>query len=97
MDNNAGVKVLSTIKKDEAAFYLSELARGLLKNRASLRVGNRDLVLPTLDAIQMEMKTLDKDEQYGVDIRLSWRKPPLDIGFGRANVHPVAGKQDGLI
>ena len=33
MGDNGKVKILSTIKKDEAAFYLSELARGLLKNR----------------------------------------------------------------
>lgn len=61
-------KFLSTIKKDEAAFYLSELARGLLKNRVSLRIGERDLVMTTFDCIRMEMKALDKDERFAVDI-----------------------------
>lgn len=72
MSDNGKVKFLSTIKKDEAAFYLSELARGLLKNRVSLRVGKRNLVMATFDSIRVEMKALDKDERYAVDIHLSW-------------------------
>jgi amphi-Trp domain-containing protein len=97
MGNNGKVKFLSTSKKDEAAFYLSELARGLLKNRVSLRVGDREIVLPTFDSIQMEMKTLDKDERYAVDIHLSWRKPLLGIYVERTDAHPVVGKRDELI
>ena len=75
MGDNGKVKVLSTIKNDEAAFYLIELARGLLKDRVSLRIGESNLVLATFDSIQMEMKALDRDERCAVDIHLSWRKP----------------------
>jgi amphi-Trp domain-containing protein len=85
MGDSQKVKCLSTIKKDEAAFYLSELARGLLKNRVSLRVGERNLVMAAFDPIRMDMKALDEDERYAVDIHLSWRKPPPDIPVGGAN------------
>ena len=89
MGDNGKVKFLSTIKKDEAAFYLSELARGLLKNRVSLRVGECNLVMAAFDSIRMEMKTLDKDERYAVDIHLSWQKPASSFSIGGADDHPL--------
>ena len=85
MGDNGKVKILSTFKKDEAAFYLAELARGLLKNRVSLRVGERNLVMAAFDQIRMEMKAFDKNERYAVDIRLSWNKPLPDITAVGAN------------
>ena len=89
MGDNGKVKFLSTIKKDEAAFYLSELARGLLKNRVSLRVGECNLVMATFDSIRMEMKALDKDERYAVDIHLSWQKPASSFSIGGADGRPL--------
>jgi amphi-Trp domain-containing protein len=96
MGDSQKVKFLSTIKKDEAAFYLSELAKGLLKNRVNIRVGDRRLVMATFDSIHLEMKALDKDERYAIDIRLSWRKPSLGISVGRTDSHPVLGKREEL-
>ncbi len=93
MANTQKVKFLSTVKKDEAAFYLSELAKGLLKNRVSIRVGDRSLVMATFDSIHLEMKALDKQEQYAVDIRISWRKPAPSITVGGADGHPVEGER----
>lgn len=92
MSDNGKVKFLSTIKKDEAAFYLSELARGLLKNRVSLRVGERNLVMATFDSIRVEMKALDKDERYAVDIHLSWQKPAPSFSIEGADGHPLRSR-----
>jgi amphi-Trp domain-containing protein len=96
MGDSQKVKFLSTVKKDEAAFYLSELARGLLKNRISIRVGQRDLVLTTFDSIHLEMNALERGERNSVDIHLSWRKPPLGIVVGRTDGHPTLGKGEEL-
>jgi amphi-Trp domain-containing protein len=74
MGDSQKVNRLSTIKKDEAAFYLSELARGLLKNRISIPVGERNLIA-TFDSIRLEMNALEKGERNSVDIHLSWRTP----------------------
>lgn len=67
-------RVLSTVKKDEAAFYLNELARGLLKDRVSIRVGDQTLVFDTFETIRLEMMASEKKRQYAVEIRLAWRK-----------------------
>ncbi len=96
MRDNGKVKLFSTIKKDEAAFYLSELARGLLKNRVSLRVGEGNLVMAAFDPIQMEMRALDKNERYAVDIRLSWQKPAPSFNIEAANGHSLQGTSTEL-
>ena len=82
-------RFLSTMKKDEAAFYLSELARGLLKDRISLRVVERNLVMAAFDAVHLEMKALDRDGRHAIEIRLSWRtSPPPAPGGGGDGCFP---------
>jgi len=75
MIEKSKTKVLSTVKKDEAAFYLNELARGLLKDRVSIRVGDQCLVFDTFETIHLEMVASEKKRQYAIEIRLAWRKP----------------------
>lgn len=87
MGESQKVKCLSTVKKDEAAFYLSELARGLLKNQISIPVGERNLIT-TFDSIHLEVNAREKGERNSVDIHLSWRKPPPGIAIGGAHGHP---------
>ncbi len=89
MTGNGKVKLFSTIKKDEAAFHLSELARGLLRNRISIRVGERNLVMATFDSIRLEMKASDKNERHTVEIQLSWPKAPSALTAGIGDGHPV--------
>jgi amphi-Trp domain-containing protein len=76
------IKYLSTNKKDEAAFYLSELARGLLRNRIRICLGERTLVMTSFDWIHLEIQALEKEDGTAVDIHLSWRKAPPGIAAG---------------
>jgi amphi-Trp domain-containing protein len=92
MSENGKVKFLSTIKKDEAAFYLSELAKGLLRNWISIPVGKRNLVMAIFDSIRLEMKAYDTGDRYAIDIRLSWRKRPPGMAIGSPDGDPMLGK-----
>jgi amphi-Trp domain-containing protein len=83
-------RVLSTVKKDEAAFYLNELARGLLKDRVSIRVGDQTLVFDTFETIRLEMMASEKKRQYAVEIRLAWRKTAEAAPTDLPDRHPVA-------
>lgn len=67
-------RVLSTVKKDEAAFYLNELARGLLKDRIHIRAGDQSVVFETFDTIHLELMASERRRQYAVEIRLKWCK-----------------------
>jgi amphi-Trp domain-containing protein len=93
MKGNGKVKLLSTLSKDEAAFHLSELARGLLRNRISIPVGERNLLMAIFDSIRLEMKAYDTGDRYAIDIRLSWRKRPPGIAIVSPDGDPIQGKR----
>jgi len=84
------VRYLSTAKRDEAGFYLRELARGLLRDRIHLRVGAKELVVSAFEAIRMEIAAREGTEQVEMEIRLSWRKGrPLLASSGCAAPRPA--------
>ena len=87
------VRYLSTMKRDEAGFYLRELARGLLRDRIHLRVGAKELVVSAFEAVRMEIAAQEGTEQVEMQIRLSWRKgtPALAVR-GRASPRPAAAE-----
>ena len=89
------IRLLSTAKKDEAAFYLNELARGLLKDRVSIRLGDTSVLLDTFEAIHLRMEASEKNAEYAVSIRLVWRKPSTGVTFGlpRGPLGPEAAKE----
>jgi amphi-Trp domain-containing protein len=93
MKGNGKVKLFATIKKDEAAFHLSELAKGLLRNRISIPVGERNLIMATFDSVRLEMKAHDTEDRFAIDIRLSWRKRPPGFAIGSPVGDPTQGQR----
>ena len=89
MAGTAKVKLLSTISKDEAAFYLSELARGLLRNRVSIPVWDRQPAPRVFETLQLEIEAHERHEDCAVDIRLSWRvaRPDIPVAVGPNTSH----------
>jgi amphi-Trp domain-containing protein len=89
MAGTAKVKLLSTMSKDEAAFYLSELARGLLRNRVSIPVWDRHPAPRVFETLQLEIEAHERHEECAVDIRLSWRaaSPDIPVTLGHNTSH----------
>lgn len=89
MAGTAKVKLLSTMSKDEAAFYLSELARGLLRNRVSIPVWGRHPTPRVFETLHLEIEAHEKNEDCAVDIRLSWRvgSPDIPAALGHDTLH----------
>jgi hypothetical protein len=92
MAGTAKVKLLSTMSKDEAAFYLSELARGLLRNRVSIPVWDRQPAPRVFETLQLEIEAHERHEDCAVDIRLSWRvaRPDIPVTLGPNTSHAGA-------
>ena len=93
MAGTTRVKLLSTMSKDEAAFYLSKLARGLLRNRVSIPVWDRHPALRVFETLQLEIEAHERHEDCAVDIRLSWRvaRPDIPVTVGHST-SPVGAK-----
>jgi hypothetical protein len=78
----------STLRKDEAAFYLSELAKGVLRDRVTVPVNGCASSTVIFDAMRLEMKVHEREERWSVEIRLSWSKPMADRTAGHRNQNP---------
>jgi hypothetical protein len=73
MAESKSLTLLSTGKKDEAAFYLSELARGLLKDHVALRMRDTWEIRSAFDSMQVDLHALENCRNCTLAIRLSWR------------------------
>jgi amphi-Trp domain-containing protein len=77
-------KPFCTLRKDEAAFYLNELAKGLLRNRISVPLRGSSRLMAPFESIQLEITVAEGEGRCQVQIQLSWAKsmPPATIGAG---------------
>ena len=75
-------------RRDAAAFYLSELAKGVLAGELTVAAGDRRLVLVAAEFVVLEFEVKQKKRGNHVSIKLRWPKRPLirvAAGGGRNN------------
>jgi amphi-Trp domain-containing protein len=70
-------------RRDAAAFYLSQLAKGVLAGEMSVGTGERPMALATSEFVILEIEVKQKKRANHVAIKLRWPKRPL-IRVGRA-------------
>lgn len=76
------LKSFCTLRKDEAAFYLNELAKGLLKNRVTVPVNDCARLMTAFGTFRLDMKVGEREDRCQLDIRLSWSKPAPGVAIG---------------
>lgn len=64
-------------RRDAAAFYLSELARGVLAGELTFVAGEQQTSIATAEFLVLEIEFKPKRRVTRVDIRLQWPKRPL--------------------
>ena len=64
-------------RRDAAAFYLTELARGFLAGELSIGQGDRRMVLATAEYLLLELEVKQKKRATHVVLKLRWPKRPL--------------------
>jgi len=71
-------------RRDAAAFYLSELARGVLAGQLSVGQGERQTILATSEFVMLEIEVKQKKRANHIAMKLRWPKRPLiRIATGR--------------
>jgi amphi-Trp domain-containing protein len=71
-------------RRDAAAFYLTQLARGVLAGELSVGQGDRQLSLATAEFVVLEIEVKQKKRANHVAVKLRWPKRPLiRIASGR--------------
>jgi amphi-Trp domain-containing protein len=64
-------------RRDAAAFYLSQLARGVLAGEMAVGTGERPTPLATSEFVILEIEVKQKKRANHVAIKLRWPKRPL--------------------
>jgi len=64
-------------RRDAAAFYLSQLARGVLAGEMAVGTGERPTALATSEFVILEIEVKQKKRANHVAIKLWWPKRPL--------------------
>jgi amphi-Trp domain-containing protein len=71
-------------RRDAAAFYLSQLARGVLAGELKVTQGERETSLATSEFLVLEIEIKQKKRSNHVAVKLRWPKRPLiRIAAGR--------------
>jgi amphi-Trp domain-containing protein len=70
-------KLRARARRDAAAFYLSELARGVLGGELTFSAGERQTSIATSEFLVLEIQFREKRRAMRVDITLQWAKRPL--------------------
>jgi amphi-Trp domain-containing protein len=75
------VRYRGRARRDAAAFYLSQLARGVLSGEVTISVGELQATLATAEFVFLEVDVKQKKRTNQVAIKLTWpRRPLIRIG-----------------
>ena len=70
-------KYRGNARRDAAAFYLSQLARGVLAGELKVTQGERETSLATAEFLVLEIEVKQKKRANHVAVKLRWPKRPL--------------------
>ncbi len=82
-------KFRARARRDAAAFYLSQLAKGLLSGEVALMSGEQELRLATSEFVVLEIEAKQKKRGNHISIKLRWPRRPL------IRIAPAGGVRDG--
>jgi amphi-Trp domain-containing protein len=71
-------------RRDAAAFYLSQLARGVLSGKMVVVAGERQTALTTSEFLRLDIEVKQNKRANHIDIKLRWsaRSPARGLGPG---------------
>lgn len=64
-------------RRDAAAFYLSQIARGVLAGELALDAGEHATTLATTEYVVLEIEVKQKKRANSIAIKLRWPRRPL--------------------
>jgi amphi-Trp domain-containing protein len=64
-------------RRDAAAFYLSQLARGVLSGEIAIAVGDQQLQLATSEFVILKIEAKQRKRANHVSVKLRWPRRPL--------------------
>jgi amphi-Trp domain-containing protein len=82
------VRFRGRTRRDAAAFYLSQLARGLLAGEVGIVDGDASWALATSEFLVLKIDVKQRKRMNHVEIRIEWpRRPLIRIATPRSHPH----------
>jgi len=76
-------------RRDAAAFYLSQLAKGVLAGELAIAVGDQQIQLATSEFVILKIEAKQRKRANHVSVKLRWPRRPL------IRVAAAGGSRDG--
>jgi amphi-Trp domain-containing protein len=64
-------------RRDAAAFYLSQLAKGILSGELGIVSGQHQMVVATSEFLLLDIEVKQRKRGYRVEMTLRWPRRPL--------------------
>jgi len=75
-------------RRDAAAFYLSELAKGILSGELAVQSGEHQVVVATSEFLILEIEVKQRKRANRVEVKLRWpRRPLIRVAAAGGNRH----------
>lgn len=88
MNATVPAKFRGRARRDAAAFYLSQLARGVLSGEIALQTGEESTSVATSEFLMLEIEVKLKKRANHIAVKLRWPKRPLiRAGAAREDAH----------
>ncbi len=71
------VRFRGRARRDAAAFYLSQLAKGILSGELALTAGQRQVLVATSEFVMLDIEVKQRRRANRVEITLRWPRRPL--------------------
>ncbi|MGH7339666.1 MAG: amphi-Trp domain-containing protein, partial [Candidatus Rokuibacteriota bacterium] len=85
MSATVPTKFRGRARRDAAAFYLSQIARGVLAGELTLDCGEHSTVVATSEFLMLEIEVKQKKRGNSIAVKLRWpRRPLITIATDRA-------------
>ncbi len=75
-------------RRDAAAFYLSELAKGILSGELAILYGQESKLVATSEFIVLDIEVKQRKRANHVEVKLRWpRRPLIRVAKGEVRSH----------
>jgi amphi-Trp domain-containing protein len=64
-------------RRDAAAFYLTQLAKGILSGELSVQSGQDEMVVVTTEFMSLDIEVRQRKRATRVDVKLRWPRGPF--------------------
>jgi amphi-Trp domain-containing protein len=69
-------------RRDAAAFYLTELAKGILSGELSVRSRQTEVAVATAEFMTLDIEVRQRKRGTRVDVKIKWPKRSSPLGAG---------------